>query len=30
MLIIMIIVIQGIDKSVNNDTDNSNNDNDKK
>ena len=30
MLIIMIIVIQGIDKSVNNDTDNSNSDNDKK
>ena len=30
MLIMMIIVIQGIDKSVNNDTDNSNNDNDKK
>ena len=30
MLIIMIIVIQGIDKSVNNDTDNNNNDNDKK
>ena len=30
MLIIMIIVIQGIDKSVNNDTDNSSNDNDKK